>query len=119
MYEQYDEKALVDRMKGNLEDMRVTNPHIDVEDGASSSNGNSSNNISMLKVPSEPSALSFWVAQNLPLVDAQRANLLEINSSVQRLRWEYSFLEKVMTVLFYAWVVQCGNELYLTLPLIA
>jgi hypothetical protein len=117
-------------MHNDMKAMRITLPHIrtaDVDEipernttgreAACSSADKTSENASMLKIPSEPIALSYWVAQNLPLVDAQRSNLLEINSSIQRLRWELSFLEKVITVLFIAWLVQCGNELHVTPPL--
>lgn len=44
--------------------------------------------------PNNPCEFSYWVATNLPLDDAQRSEILAINCSVQRLRWELSLLEK-------------------------
>jgi hypothetical protein len=43
--------------------------------------------------------LSFWIANSLPLVDTQRVLLLKIHSSLQRLRWELSFLSQVSRAL--------------------
>ncbi|XP_066999546.1 protein cereblon [Anabrus simplex] len=44
-------------------------------------------------IPADPVELSFWVAQCLPLRDEQKLNLLQINSAIQRLRWELSILD--------------------------
>ncbi|PSN56203.1 Protein cereblon [Blattella germanica] len=49
---------------------------------------------STMTLPSDPSELSFWAAQTLPLLDEQRLTLLRVNSPIQRLRWELSILEK-------------------------
>jgi hypothetical protein len=48
-----------------------------------------------LQLPKDPVELSYWVAQAMPLVDEQRLSLLQINSPIQRLRWELCILEKV------------------------
>jgi hypothetical protein len=55
--------------------------------------GNTSSNF---QLPNDPTELSYWVAQALPLVDEQRLSLLQINSPIQRLRWELYILEKVV-----------------------
>ncbi|XP_021928619.1 protein cereblon isoform X2 [Zootermopsis nevadensis] len=47
-----------------------------------------------LKLPKDPVELSYWVAQAMPLLDEQRLSLLQINSPIQRLRWELCVLEK-------------------------
>ncbi|XP_049791902.1 protein cereblon [Schistocerca nitens] len=49
---------------------------------------------SNVAIPKDPVELSFWVAQNLPIVDEQRLRLLSINSAVQRLRLELCILER-------------------------
>lgn len=49
---------------------------------------------SHLQLPNDPTELSYWVAQALPLLDEQRLSLLQINSPIQRLRWELCVLEK-------------------------
>jgi hypothetical protein len=46
-------------------------------------------------LPKDPAELSYWVAQAMPLLDEQRLSLLQINSPIQRLRWELFVLEKV------------------------
>jgi hypothetical protein len=48
-----------------------------------------------LQLPKDPTELSYWVAQAMPLIDEQRLSLLQINSPIQRLRWELCVLEKV------------------------
>jgi hypothetical protein len=52
-----------------------------------------------LQLPNDPAELSYWVAQALPLLDEQRLSLLQINSPIQRLRWELCVLEKVIMIL--------------------
>ncbi|PNF42523.1 hypothetical protein B7P43_G08253 [Cryptotermes secundus] len=47
-----------------------------------------------LQLPEDPTELSYWVAQAMPLLDEQRLSLLQINSPIQRLRWELCVLEK-------------------------
>jgi hypothetical protein len=51
---------------------------------------------SNLQLPNDPAELSYWVGQALPLADEQRLSLLQINSPIQRLRWELCVLEKVV-----------------------
>jgi hypothetical protein len=53
-----------------------------------------------LQLPNDPAELSYWVAQALPLLDEQRLSLLQINSPIQRLRWELCVLEKVTIMPF-------------------
>jgi hypothetical protein len=55
---------------------------------------------SHLQLPNDPTELSYWVAQALPLLDEQRLSLLQINSPIQRLRWELCVLEKVIMIPF-------------------
>lgn len=44
-----------------------------------------------------PIDLSFWVAQNLPLSDEERLQLLKYNCAIPRLQWELDYLTKVST----------------------
>lgn len=45
-------------------------------------------------VPDDPTELSFWVAQNLPLADNKRIALLNYDCSIPRLQKEINYLEK-------------------------
>ncbi|XP_023248163.1 protein cereblon [Copidosoma floridanum] len=45
-------------------------------------------------IPMNPTDLSFWVAQNLPLSDAERIKLLTYDCAVSRLQWELDYLTK-------------------------
>lgn len=44
--------------------------------------------------PSKPFEFSYWVAATLPLDDKLKLELLGINCSIQRLRWELNLLQK-------------------------
>ncbi|XP_071082193.1 protein cereblon-like [Haliotis cracherodii] len=57
--------------------------------------------------PQDPTELSYWVAQNLPLDDSMRLHLLGLNSAVQRLRCELSIIQKC-TVLCCK---DCGTQI--------
>ena len=46
-------------------------------------------------VPTDPVELSFWVAMNLPIDDAQRLKVLQMDCAVPRLRMELGLLKKV------------------------
>ena len=46
-------------------------------------------------IPTDPVELSFWVAMNLPIDDAQRLKVLQMDCAVPRLRMELSLLKKV------------------------
>ncbi|XP_070558131.1 protein cereblon-like isoform X2 [Ptychodera flava] len=76
VYEQYDCDLLMNRIRTEL---------------ASWYEGTQTN---LSSLPSNPTAFSFWVANNLPLNDRWRLHLLELNSAVQRLRCELSLLKK-------------------------
>lgn len=45
-------------------------------------------------IPDDPTELSFWVVQNLPMTEDQRLFILKLNSPIQRLRWELSALQQ-------------------------
>jgi cereblon len=47
------------------------------------------------KMPQDPVEFSFWVAGNLPLDDAMKLHLLQVDNAVQRLRCELSIMKKV------------------------
>lgn len=65
----------------------------DEEEESKESKGETSTRTS---APSKPCEFSYWVAANLPLEDSQRVNFLSLDSSVQRLRWLLSILQKYM-----------------------
>lgn len=76
VHNQYNATILMQRVRLQLSYLKL---------GSTSSN---------LQLPNDPTELSYWVAQALPLVDEQRLSLLQINSPIQRLRWELCVLEK-------------------------
>ncbi|XP_001603993.2 protein cereblon isoform X1 [Nasonia vitripennis] len=45
-------------------------------------------------IPTDPTELSFWVAQNLPLNDSERMVLLRYDCAIPRLQWELKYLTK-------------------------
>ncbi|KAF4527052.1 hypothetical protein B566_EDAN001602 [Ephemera danica] len=98
VYQQYDETLLVKKMKKEMNAMCNAPSRSSKESGAVQS---------LLVTPDCPVALSFWVAQSLPLVDIQRVSLLQINSSIQRLRWELSFLSQCRWLCCQV----CGSQL--------
>ncbi|XP_054164156.1 protein cereblon-like [Oppia nitens] len=74
VYELYDANLLMDKIKVYLKNW--------------SFNGGQS------QAPLKPCEFSYWIAANLPLDDQQRCQLLNIDSSIQRLRFELSLLQK-------------------------
>lgn len=48
-----------------------------------------------LTVPEDPTELSFWVAQNVPMLEEHRLQILELNSPIQRLRLELKAMQQV------------------------
>ncbi|KAG8323202.1 hypothetical protein J6590_009849 [Homalodisca vitripennis] len=50
-------------------------------------------------IPDDPTELSFWVAQNVPMKEEHRLLLLRLNSPIQRLRWELRALQQCRQVL--------------------
>lgn len=48
-----------------------------------------------LIVPEDPTELSFWVAQNVPMLEEHRLHILELNSPIQRLRLELKAMQQV------------------------
>ncbi|XP_011497644.1 PREDICTED: protein cereblon [Ceratosolen solmsi marchali] len=43
-------------------------------------------------IPRDPTELSFWVAENLPLSNNQKIILLKFDCAISRLRWELNYL---------------------------
>ena len=80
VYQMYDPNLLMDRIKIHLKNW--------------CSYSDESGRLHTSQAPLKPCEFSYWVAANLPLDDNQRCQLLTINSSIQRLRWELSLLEK-------------------------
>ena len=54
-----------------------------------------------VSIPVDPVELSFWVAMNLPIDDAQRLRVLQMDCAVPRLRMELSLLKKVSKMQSY------------------
>lgn len=54
-----------------------------------------------------PSKFSYWVAANLPLSDDQRIKLLQIPTTIERLRCECDFLKKCL----YLCCISCGSKI--------
>ncbi len=79
VYEMYDARILVERVHDILGTLRLFSH-------------------ARVSVPSDPEDLSFWVACNLPIDDGDRYALLELNSAVQRLRYELGLLRKVKKI---------------------
>ncbi|KAJ8301385.1 hypothetical protein KUTeg_020372 [Tegillarca granosa] len=74
VYEMYDPELVVERIKKELQQWNNTlNPE---------------------KLPNDAIELSYWVAQNLPLDDTRRLNLLSLNNAIQRLRCALSIIQK-------------------------
>jgi len=70
----------------------------------------SSLSIHLSSLPDGPTELSWWVAANLPLEDKLRAKLLTINSPVQRLRVELSFLSQCRVLVCKRCSKQLGDQ---------
>jgi len=70
----------------------------------------SSLSIHLSSLPSSPTELSWWVAANLPLEDKLRAQLLSVNSPVQRLRMELSFLSQCRVLVCRRCSKQLGDQ---------
>jgi len=66
--------------------------------------------IHLSSLPTTPTELSWWVAANLPLEDKLRAQLLTINSPVQRLRVELSFLSQCRVLVCRRCSKQLGDQ---------
>merc|ERR1712226_1747992 len=47
-----------------------------------------------LKPPRDPVTLSYWVANNFPISDYQRMQILSLNSPNQRLRYEMTLIDQ-------------------------
>eukprot|EP00092_Neocalanus_flemingeri_P026199 GFUD01028396.1.p1 GENE.GFUD01028396.1~~GFUD01028396.1.p1 ORF type:complete len:501 (-),score=156.82 GFUD01028396.1:23-1525(-) len=70
----------------------------------------SSLSLQLPSLPAGPSELSWWVAANLPINDKLRAQLLAINSPVQRLRVELSFLSQCRVLVCRRCSKQLGDQ---------
>eukprot|EP00092_Neocalanus_flemingeri_P092343 GFUD01117211.1.p1 GENE.GFUD01117211.1~~GFUD01117211.1.p1 ORF type:complete len:545 (-),score=176.61 GFUD01117211.1:89-1723(-) len=70
----------------------------------------SSLSLHLSSLPAGPSELSWWVAANLPLEDKLRTQLLAINSPVQRLRVELSFLSQCRVLVCKRCSKQLGDQ---------
>ncbi|XP_075228978.1 protein cereblon-like isoform X2 [Lycorma delicatula] len=75
VYDQYETNRLIDRVEKELKFLKRGRD---------------------LALPRNPTDLSFWVAQNLPI--EPRLVVLRLNSPIQRLRWELSVLQKCQTL---------------------
>jgi len=84
VYEQYNTERLVQQIKLELSTTLITQKNL--EKGAKFGVD--------LVIPSDPTELSFWVAQNLPMREDQRVMLLKLNSPIQRLRWQLKALQQ-------------------------
>mgnify|MGYP002637316760 CR=1 FL=1 len=61
--------------------------------GGSGGGGGGSRRRSTLTIPQHPEPYAFWLARNLPLDSAQRLQLLQTDSVVERLRLEIGWLK--------------------------
>lgn len=75
VYDQYETKKLIKRVEKELKFLKGGRE---------------------LSLPSNPTDLSFWVAQNLPI--EPRLVVIRLDSPIQRLRWELSVLQKCQTL---------------------
>jgi len=78
VYESYDERILVERIHQKLRNelKGLTESHT--------------------SVPLDATELSFWLAQNLTMDDSIRLQILKMDSSIQRLRFELSLLQNAV-----------------------
>ncbi len=81
VYENYDEKILVERIHQKLRHELK---------GLTASHSN---------IPFDPTELSFWLAQNLTMDDTIRLQILKLDCPVQRLRFELTLLENVVSMI--------------------
>lgn len=77
VYEQYDERCLVEKVHNILGNSRIFS-------------------FTDVAIPREPKELSFWLASNLPLDDKHKIKLLGFNCAIRRLRYEISLMEQVI-----------------------
>jgi len=78
VYEHYDETVLVEKVHRLLKtELR----------GLTESRG---------KIPVDASDLSFWLAQNLTMDDSHRTKVLQLDSPIQRLRYELELLARTV-----------------------
>lgn len=78
VYEHYDETVLVEKVHRLLKtELR----------GLTESRG---------KIPMDASDLSFWLAQNLTMDDSHRTKVLQLDSPIQRLRYELELLARTV-----------------------
>ncbi|XP_034232877.1 protein cereblon isoform X2 [Thrips palmi] len=83
VYDQYDPERLVKQMLEILSCHKAVSP-----------------------IPTDPVALSYWVARSLPIKDSRRLVLLRMNSAIDRLRWEIFTLNKLSLLCCR----QCGQH---------
>lgn len=91
VWDMYSPSSLVDKVRQELSKLSSLSLHLS-------------------SLPTGPSELSWWVAANLPLEDKLRAQLLAINSPVQRLRVELSFLSKCRVLACRRCSKQLGDQ---------
>jgi len=91
IWDMYSPTSLVDRVKQELAKLSSFSHHIS-------------------SLPTGPTELSWWLAANLPLEDKLRAQLLAINSPVQRLRVELSFLSQCRVLVCRRCTKQLGEQ---------
>lgn len=87
VYEQYDARCLVEQVHKVLGTLRLFSQ-------------------TQVTIPTDPVELSFWVAMNLPIDDAQRLKVLQMDCAVPRLRMELSLLKKCQILCCF----NCGEE---------
>eukprot|EP01102_Stenamoeba_stenopodia_P005766 TRINITY_DN1649_c0_g2_i1.p1 TRINITY_DN1649_c0_g2~~TRINITY_DN1649_c0_g2_i1.p1 ORF type:complete len:525 (+),score=127.13 TRINITY_DN1649_c0_g2_i1:331-1905(+) len=78
VYAQYDQRLLATRARELLK----------------STDGSGSLEKLLVLAPTEPTEFSFWLGSNIPMEDALRQELLETNSTVDRLKRELEVLQR-------------------------
>jgi len=91
VWDMYSPSSLVDKVRQELSKLASLSIHLS-------------------SLPSTPTELSWWVAANLPLEDKLRTQLLTINSPVQRLRVELSFLSQCRVLVCRRCSKQLGDQ---------
>jgi len=91
VWDMYSPSLLVDKVRQELSKLSSLSMHLS-------------------SLPDSPTELSWWVAANLPLEDKLRAQLLSVNSPVQRLRMELSFLSQCRVLVCRRCSKQLGDQ---------
>uniref|UniRef100_A0A1B6E425 Protein cereblon n=2 Tax=Clastoptera arizonana TaxID=38151 RepID=A0A1B6E425_9HEMI len=94
VYEQYDVKQLINKIKNRLNFLEEESQAVRFK----------------INVPDDPTELSFWIAYNLPIKEHDVKFLLTLNSPIQRLRVELSLLQKMEVLCCKHCRVQIGSH---------